>query len=520
MKDCISVHFIPEFVFFLYKMGESILEPAVKLYLYQGVCIDEFPENLTICESLHKHPKEEDYIQGISALYIMYYKILLNLPAIVLGLFCGAWSDRVGRKLPIMLPCVGSVLASCLYILSGVNKDSLVFVLAGATVNGIFGKSAVIAMAVHSYVSDVSDKETRTRRLGRLLAMNFFGLFAGSLIAGVLLDTVSFDVTFCVVAACNGLVVMLTTICLQESVNEDVLESAVSTSLFHLENLRSSFSVLCKPRKGNIRCHLIIFFLTIIVNQACKAGDVDITLLFVQHRPLSWTKSQYGYLLATNYACLGMCLFVLLPVLSDVFQMKDITLVITGLLFKIIRLIFAAFNTKTWMVYLSIVIGSLSGLTVSGLKSQVSKTVDCDDVGKAFSMLSVGETAANLLGALVFTSLYGATVDIFPGMAYLIEAFVHIILLGLMIWLARDMAVSQHYNLLSNVKYGLRDGIRGPDLGSKATLAPPQFELPLESIAEQSSSSCESENEFEEDDDDKIVLTKPSPEEKDDLKIY
>ena len=43
--------------------------------------------------------------------------------------------------------------------------------------------------------------------------------------------------------------------------------------------------------------------------QTCKSGEVDITLLFVERSPLNWSKSLYGYLLAVDYACLGIYMF-------------------------------------------------------------------------------------------------------------------------------------------------------------------------------------------------------------------
>ncbi|XP_013419249.1 proton-coupled folate transporter-like [Lingula anatina] len=462
-------------------MGESMLEPTVKLYMYQGLCLDEFP-NSTICRALQRHPAEEDYIQAKSANYLMYYKILLNLPAIFLGLFCGAWSDRIGRKIPIMLPCIGSTLAVCLYILSDENENSVAYILCGTTVNGIFGKSAIITMAVHSYVTDVSDSEARTRRLGGLLAMNFFGLFAGSLTAGFMLGMFSFDVVFCCVAVINALVVLMTVFCLKESVEDSVIESALAASPFKLSHITESLSVMCKPREGNKRCHLILFFITIVVNQACKAGEVDITLLFVKHRPFHWTKAQYGYLLALDYASLGLFLMVILPILSGVLGMKDLTLVKIALTFKVCRLVFMAFNTETWLIYVSVVIASVSGMIVSGLKSQMSKAVNHEDVGKAFSILSVGETTANLVGAIVFTNFYAATVDIFAGFTFCFEATIHLVLLALIFWLARDLN---------------HDEQASPVLGKYGALVSPEsydkFPMGLDVIEEVSSPSSSSE---------------------------
>jgi len=49
------------------------------------------------------------------------YKLIINLPAVLLLLFCGAWSDRVGRKLPIILSSFGTVIAVIFFMISRVT---------------------------------------------------------------------------------------------------------------------------------------------------------------------------------------------------------------------------------------------------------------------------------------------------------------------------------------------------------------------------------------------------------------
>jgi PCFT/HCP family folate transporter-like MFS transporter 1/3 len=456
--DCIeSGGFVAELVFLLYKTAESLSEPTVKLFLYQEICLDEYSIENEICYHLKNHPVEESHVQQLAANYIMYYKILLNLPAIILGLFCGAWSDRVGRKLPMILPCLGAIFAVLIYMLGMLPTwSTLPFILIGAAVNGMFGKSAVIAMAVHSYATDTSTKEQRTRRLGKLLSMNFFGLFFGSLLAGSLLDVLSFNAIFCIVVGINGLATLVIIIFLKESVPgiEDDREKEKSSSasfLFNPNNIRESLMVLFCPRENNGRCHLLLLFLTVITNQVCKAGEVDITMLFVERAPLGWSKSLYGYLLAVDFACLGLSLWILLPLFSNILGIEDANLVLIGITFKIGRLIFVAFSNQTWMVFASVVVGAVSGMIVSGCKSLISKTVTDAEVGKSFSLLSCGETASNLVGAIIFTNIYSATFQIFAGFTFIVEAFIFIAVLVLFVWLARDIKASERYKLLNSV---------------------------------------------------------------------
>ncbi len=465
--------------------------------------------NMSICGTLQEHPDIEDEIQQESAKYIMAYKILLNLPAVLLGLFCGAWSDRIGRKLPVMLPCVGTIFAVLLYMSSMISPTDMVLglVLSGAALRGAFGKSAVVTMALHSYISDISSKDNRTERLGRLLSMNFFGYFVGSLITGVLLDSFGFDIIFCVVVFINGLCVLITVFFMQESLPTPEVTPATTPggdddskltpeesdpepipiladdteSLapvcednkkkwksrfrmpFHPKHVRESLEVITRNREDKKRLHLILFFVTIIIMQTCKSGEVDITLLYVERSPLSWNKSLYGYLLATDYACLGFAVFIVLPILSNYFLISDISLIAVGLFFKTVRLSVMTFSNHTWMVYLSVVIGCPSAMVISGAKSLISKTVDEREVGKAFSLLSCCETVSNLVGSVVFTTLYSLTLHVFAGLAFGVDAIVFVALLVIIIVVAHDLKLMNQYSLLGGLtkSYGTHDS-KGP----------------------------------------------------------
>jgi PCFT/HCP family folate transporter-like MFS transporter 1/3 len=219
---------------------------------------------------------------------------------------------------------------------------------------------------------------------------------------------------------------------------------------FHWHHVVDSLNVLVRPRDNNGRTYLIIFFFTIIAQQVCKSGETDTTLLFVEKSPLNWDKSLYGFLLATDYASLGIAVFLLLPILIRLLDLRDLTLILIGLFFKTIRLLLLSFSNKTWMVFLSVTIGCPSAMIISGSKSLISKSVNEDEMGKTFSLLSAGETVSNLLGTVFFTSIYSATFRVFPGLTFIMDAAFHAILLFMLICVAKDLKINSQVKLLQN----------------------------------------------------------------------
>lgn len=454
---CPAQALLVDFVFFLYKTGESMLDATTRPYLVKLTCLGMYAGNATVCRNLDQLPLLEDSVQANAANYLMVFRLLLNIPAVILGLFCGAWSDRYGRKIPMILPGLGSVFAVLLYMLSLVAEDmAMPMILAGATVQGLFGKSSVITMAVNSYASDITDKEDRTKKLGKLLAMNFFGLFFGSLLSGLLQDLSDMQVTFFIVILVHTIGVLVTVCLMEESIEPTLAKPGEPKrsecfDIFRISNVKDSFLVLGKRRTSNTRFLIVILFVTSIVNQTCKVGEMDVTVLFVSRSPLNWPRSWYGYLLSVDYAVMALCLFLVLPVLSNLLKTPDILIIILGLSCKIVRLIWAAFCRESWMVYSSVVVGAFAGLITSSLRSLLSKAVDEDELGKIFSLLASGETASKLFGVVIFVNLYGATAPFFPGFTYLIEALVYVVVLVLMVWLYNELKVTGTYNLLQAI---------------------------------------------------------------------
>ena len=173
------------------------------------------------------------------------------------------YSDKFGRKLPMVLSSIGSLLGVLVYMVSILILNielRLPLILIGSALNGIAGKSSVFNMAINSYISDKTQSETRTKTLGKVLTMGFFGYCAGSLLAGLLQDVANTLITYCVVLALNAGILILTIFFLKESVkqngdtgNSKHVANEKSCALFSASNIKDSFLVLKRKREVNLR---------------------------------------------------------------------------------------------------------------------------------------------------------------------------------------------------------------------------------------------------------------------------
>ena len=466
VQDRVSV-VSPDFILLVFRTSETMLEPSVVLYIYHGICRQLYP-NDDSCVDLSNYPDRQDNVQEVSAHYITWYRFLWNLPALGLTLFCGSWSDKVGRKLVLILPCLGTIITTVIYLVSTIKRGYyLPMVLCGAVIRGTFGGTAVLLMAVQSYVSDITSITNRTWRFGVLLAMNYFGNVLGYVLMGIVLKMANFEDVFVIVCAMQSFCIFWALLFIRDrlkidEIKSDELQDSDSSehcfkSLFKLQHLRESLQVVTKKREDGARRHLCMLLLGVIINQIGREVEGDILVLYVERRPLNWHREMYGYLAATDFSVMGLLVCVALPLLSYRFHVPDMYLVVLGIAAKIIRLVLLSFSTKTWMVYVAVLVGSLIAITVSALKALVSKLVLNTETGKTFSIVSFSETLSSLFGSLVFSNLYAATASVFPGFSFLLTAFLYFILLVVMVYLTNDMLTRPSYGNLEEEMTDLED---------------------------------------------------------------
>lgn len=85
----------------------------------------------------------------------------------MLALFIGAWSDRRGRKLPLLLGLLGKLYYSAMIVLNTTQDDwPLEYVVYTATLPMAFtGADVAIFAAAFTYLVDVSSQKNRTMRV-------------------------------------------------------------------------------------------------------------------------------------------------------------------------------------------------------------------------------------------------------------------------------------------------------------------------------------------------------------------
>lgn len=86
---------------------------------------------------------------------------------ILLAFFMGAWADRRGRKIPLLMGLIGKFYYSVMIVVNALQESWPVeYIIYTATLPmTVTGADVAIFAAVFAYITDISSKENRTLRV-------------------------------------------------------------------------------------------------------------------------------------------------------------------------------------------------------------------------------------------------------------------------------------------------------------------------------------------------------------------
>ncbi|XP_076450271.1 uncharacterized protein LOC143286547 [Babylonia areolata] len=219
MIRCVTV----EPVFFLFMFASSLAFSAFMAMTYDKSCLTLY--NQTMCEELYnskavarQNQELTDAVQHLASAWIMRGNIAVTLPATVMLLLClGSWGDRVGRRLPLMVPCVTAMADSVSNILNAVfMQGHLAFTLIGPVCSGLGGSYLAVLMAGFTYLTHLSKAGSRMMRVGVAESAVFLSSTLSVFVSGVLVDQLGYVPTFSIALGCQCLALLYVVLFLPE----------------------------------------------------------------------------------------------------------------------------------------------------------------------------------------------------------------------------------------------------------------------------------------------------------------
>lgn len=129
-----------------------------------------------VCGDLKAQHDASVEVQKSYSVFALYNGIIAAALPLFFILFMGAWSDKYGRKVPLVAVQVGHVLHAAGYLLAALVPSWPAEILLLVTLLDTLGGGAVSFLTVaNSYIGDVSPEESRTSRVGLANSIWFLG---------------------------------------------------------------------------------------------------------------------------------------------------------------------------------------------------------------------------------------------------------------------------------------------------------------------------------------------------------
>ncbi|KXJ14646.1 proton-coupled folate transporter [Exaiptasia diaphana] len=324
------------------------------------------------------------------------------LPATVMGLFIGPWTDSVGRKPALLISTFGAVLESLIVIGVMYFRWSLHLLIVGKLLNALSGFFTLLGQASFNYVIDMTDKSLLSTRLAALQLVIFIGGFLGQTFSGVLMSSFGFILPYVGMSFCF---ISSFTYCLLVVPESRQTSSKQDTSLFNVHSLKRVINVFTSPRPSHQKRNLIILIaIDSLFFSLTKGGVMNIVVLYLIKSPLCFSSTGLGAFFGFKFASEGLVGIAGVIVLRKVLCEENVFragFVSTGLAF-----FWLAYVQTQNMVFLVPIISSISGIVMPLVKGAISTLVKQEEQGATNTAVGVLESLALVVGSWIFNTLY------------------------------------------------------------------------------------------------------------------
>uniref|UniRef100_A0A0K8W010 Proton-coupled folate transporter n=2 Tax=Bactrocera latifrons TaxID=174628 RepID=A0A0K8W010_BACLA len=438
------------------KNKHTVIEPAVFLVyvatamagavlqnqqLYQ-TCHAVFNYDKELCEPMlgviakNETSKEiETKVQPYVANIIMTSSVISSVLPAFLSLFIGPWSDKFGRR-PVLVATfsAGFIGHSITTILAAISLltplNPWVYILSNVPLALTGGTCALITM-VFCLVSDVSDEGGKARRMFFVDGALGIGMLIGNVISSYILAGTGTIGVFTIAASIDLLALLYLLFFVDESlqIQHERKESHLR-EFFKFGLIKDLVRSCLKRRPHYDRAIIWCIMFTLVTTTFVTQGESNVFYLFLRNK-FNLTLQQFTTFNAVTI-CIKMvgCGLILL-ILRVLFKTPLTVVAMLGLLGCFTDSLIRSLAQAFWQMYLAATCGFMGGINSPMLQAVLAGLVEATEIGKIYAVISSLQTLSPLASAPVYTGIYRATLESYPGAFYLLSAAIYCICLVL-----------------------------------------------------------------------------------------
>ncbi|KAH8365802.1 hypothetical protein KR093_004455, partial [Drosophila rubida] len=407
---------------FLYMFAFMMTSVAEQDFFVQKACRVNRNFTADICENLNI-PENEAYKKKVletTAWFHQWDDISGHVFPIILALFLGSFSDRRGRKLPLVMGLFGKLIYSTMVVVNAkMTNWPVEYIIYTATLpSALTGADVAIFASCFAYIADITTVQQRTIRVTILDAVYLTAMPTGVALGSYLFYNVfrkSYADMFAVNATMLVLAIIYTLLALkwQTTPNQRSLRElgccGFWADFFDKQHIKDSFGVLLKPRMGHRRSFLYILLISMALYTFQRDEGRYLYLYTIDK--FDWQVSSYSTFKTFKSSAFVIMMLLAVPVMNKLLGWRDTTIIFIGTWAHAIARLFFYFAPSPTLFYVGAGVCSLGPIVGPMIRSIMSKIVPQSERGIVFAVLSVCDNAVPFISGVCYSQIYRATLN-------------------------------------------------------------------------------------------------------------
>ncbi|XP_017881550.1 proton-coupled folate transporter isoform X1 [Ceratina calcarata] len=402
-------------------MITSVVEQA--FFVYKACRVDHGLSEET-CSKLNDNQTLKAEVQVTVSEFHQWNNIAGHVVPIILALFFGNWSDRRGRKLPLVIGLLGKFIYSFMIIINCMMETwSLNTVVYTASLPmGMLGGDVAVFGSCFAYISDISSVKQRTLRITILDVAYLSTMPTGIALGSYLFTNVvrsSYTVMFIINATLLAFAIFYSLIRLKWQTlpqQQPLGDANLLTDFFDKKHVIATTRTLTRSRPNHGKLHLWLLLL-IMMLYTFQRDEKPMSYLYTQLK-FKWDVSKFSTFRTFQSITFVLAMLVGVPIMSKVMRIRDTIIVAVGAIAHASGRVVFALAKVPQLFYVGAGVAALGPIVAPVLRSMTSKHVSEEERGKVFAMLSVCDNAVPLFSGILYSQLYNATINVAPSSIY------------------------------------------------------------------------------------------------------
>ncbi|GMT35124.1 hypothetical protein PFISCL1PPCAC_26421, partial [Pristionchus fissidentatus] len=380
----------------------------------------------------------------------------INTPvSVVMGVVYGSYSDKHGRKLPLLIGLVSVMISTTLKMLmySEVTDWPLQWTYPMASFCGLFGDWSLTMTCVNSYLTDIfPDKKHLSFRMVVVSIIFSLGNFGGAQFTDLLLNVVDMITILGIALGLTALSFIYGVFVLRptnptHNVLREMEEEGDETSLQSqeepqketiLETTKNAFlslwhalRIFIVRRKDYRRFFLYMCFLANFLDQFVFGEEKSLLGTYTKLAPFNWGTHEWAQYKSLRPIVQIIGMTIGLTLLKKVLKFRDTLCICLAIASMASCVLIIGLAQSSWMIYLSMIPEAFHGLLNPLTFTFMSCIVRPDEIGKAYAVSSIAQEIAKLAQTAILQNIYTATVDWYQGFVWLLMSVISGVAVGI-----------------------------------------------------------------------------------------